>query len=117
MLVAVMPVPKPMVLVLAKCVFCPTIQTERLFCPCAPVFGVMERREADGAVTVNALAVAVWTPLATVTDRGPGAALGAMINWTVAVVALVTVTIPDWPIAAVPTDIPAPKFAFVLPWT
>ena len=79
-LVAVMPGPKPMVLVLAKCVFFPRIATERLPCPGAPVFGVMERREADGAATVNALAVAVWTPLATVTGRGPGAAPGSMVN-------------------------------------
>jgi hypothetical protein len=67
-------------------------------------------------VTVKPAArVACSIPVLTVTVLGPGAAAALIVNWAVAVVAFVTVIDADAPAAPVPTAIPAPKFAEVLP--
>src|SRR5271157_1702471 len=70
------------------------------------------------ASTVNALArTACCAPVATVTVRAPCTEAGSMEIAAVSVVGVVTVTGPDAPSAAPPTDIPAPKFACVTPCT
>jgi hypothetical protein len=68
--------------------------------------------------TVNpAASVADWTPVLTVTARGPGDAAASITNCATALVALDTVTAPAEPSAAPPTEIPAPKLATVEPCT
>ena len=69
-------------------------------------------------LTVNAFVrVACCVPVWIETLRGPEAAAALILSGAVAVVALVTVTAPNAPSAPVPTEMPAPKFAWVEPWT
>jgi hypothetical protein len=71
-----------------------------------------------GATTVNALLREITcVPVVTVTGRAPSAADGSIVTWAVALVGLVTVTVPAWPSAEPPTLIPEPKLASVCPWT
>ncbi len=70
------------------------------------------------ASTMNPLAItACCAPVATVTVRAPCTEAGSREICAVSVVGVVTVTGPDAPSAAPPTDIPAPKFACVTPGT
>jgi hypothetical protein len=55
-------------------------------------------------------------PVVTLTVRGPTVALGSIVNDATAVVELFTMTGPELPSAAPPTEMPGPKLACVLPW-
>lgn len=68
--------------------------------------------------TVNpVVSVAVCTPVATVTARGPSDAVASITSCVPALVALDTVTGPPTPWAAPQTEIPAPKLTTVAPCT
>ena len=104
-----MPGPKVAVVVLLmKCVNRPTIVTFVIIWPCDPELGV--RLKMDGGVpfTVNPLArIATSPPVVSVTLWVPTGALSWMVKLTVALVALLTLTLP--------TVIPEPKSAVVVP--
>src|SRR5215472_2892980 len=66
--------------------------------------------------TVNALSFeACWVPVVTVTFRAPSVALFATTTSAEAVVASITVTGPNAPVVAPPTETPGPKLAWVVP--
>jgi hypothetical protein len=96
----------------------PVIVTGTLDCPWWPLFGFTWVIVGVPGLTVNlAGAVAIWVPVCTTTARVPTAAVVSGLTWTVAVVGLVTVTIPACPSAPPATDTPALKLASVAPWT
>ena len=103
------PAPKDAVVVpCTQWVYCPVIVTDRLCCPCCPVFGVTIVTAAVPAVTVKPLAiVAASAPVAIVTSRDPTMADASTLRTAVALAGELTVM--------EATVTPAPKLAVVVP--
>jgi hypothetical protein len=75
----------------------------------APELSITEKADTEKA------ALSTSAPVVTTTWSGPTFAFEAITMLAVAVVRLVTVTVPAVPAAAPPTEIPGPKLAVVPP--